>query len=227
MCGRYVAATPTAVLTDWFDVDEVASEPDAPSWNVAPTDPVPVVLATREGRRRLGVLRWGLVPPWAKDASGAARMINARSETVLEKPAFRGALGQRRCLLPADGFYEWEKPGRRPWFIHAADGGPLAMAGLWDVWRGDGMVLRTCTILTTSANAVVAPLHERMPVFLERADWGTWLDRDNQDLHCLTGLLRPAGDDRLTCRRVARTVNSVRNNGPQLVEVVRDQPEPQ
>jgi putative SOS response-associated peptidase YedK len=221
MCGRYVASTPTAVLADWFAVDEVALEPDGPSWNVAPTDPVPAVVTRRDGRRRLGVLRWGLVPSWAKDPSGAARMINARSETVLDKPAFRGAFARRRCLLPADGFYEWERPRKRAWFVHAAAGRPLAMAGLWEVWHGPtGEVVRTCSILTTAANAAMRPLHDRMPVFVDPQDWGTWLDPANDDVASLTSLLVPAPDGLLALHPVGPRVNSVRNNAPDLIEPV-------
>lgn len=220
MCGRYVASTPTALLADWFDLDEVAVEPEA-SWNVAPTDPVPAVVTRRDGQRRLGVLRWGLVPSWAPNPTGGARLINARSETVLEKPAFRTAFARRRCLLPADGFYEWERPRKRAWFIRAADGSPLAMAGLWEVWRGDGdLVVRTCTILTTTANPAVGRLHDRMPVFLDRDDWAAWLEPDNDDVAALACLLVPAPDDLLRLHPVGPRVNSVRNNGPDLVDPV-------
>jgi putative SOS response-associated peptidase YedK len=213
MCGRYVASTPTAVLADWFDVDEVAVEPD-PSWNVAPTDPVPAIVTRRDGPRRLGLLRWGLVPSWSRDPGGAAR-----SETLLGKPAFRSAFARRRCLLPADGFYEWERPARRAWFIHAPDRTPLAMAGLWEVWHGSGgEVLRTCSVITTAANALLAPLHDRMPVFLHRSDWGTWLDPANDDVDSLASLLVPAPEEMLTLHRVGPLVNSVRNNGPELID---------
>jgi putative SOS response-associated peptidase YedK len=222
-----VASAPTGVLVSYLDVDEVRVEAPPPSWNVAPTDPVPAVVE-RDQTRRLGVLRWGLVPSWAKDRSGAARLINARAETLAAKPAFRNAFERRRCLLPAAGFYEWERrPGqpRRAWFIHRGDGAPMVMAGVWEVWRdpdgpADGELVRTCTIVTTRANAVVAPIHDRMPVLLERDQWATWLDRDNRDTTALQSLLVPAGESVVHMTRVGERVNSVRNNGPDLVAPV-------
>ena len=221
MCGRYVATTPAGVLGDYFAVDEVRGETDAPSWNVAPTDPVPAVVVRQE-RRLLGVFRWGLVPSWATDRSGAARQINARAETVTTKPAFRAAFARRRCLLPADGFYEWERRDdgtKQPWFIHRADGAPLAMAGLWEVWRdGEGELLRTCTVVTTRANALVEPLHDRMPVLIEPEQWAGWLDPDSPDLGGLEGLLVPCDPRLLDRYAVTQRVNSVRNNGPELLE---------
>jgi putative SOS response-associated peptidase YedK len=228
MCGRYGASTPPSVLAEEFDVDEVVVEDQAPSYNVAPTDPVPAIAVNRAGSRVLGQFSWGLVPSWEPDRKGAARRINARAETVLDKPAFRNAFARRRCLLPADGFYEWERRpdgSKQPWFVHRADGRPMAMAGLWEVWRetDDAPLLRTCTVITTAANDLMQPVHDRMPVILERPSWSGWLDRDSFDADALSGLLIPAGDDVLIRHRVSNQVNSVRNNGPDLVEPV---PEP-
>lgn len=218
MCGRFVAATPLPLLAERFGVDEVRVSGLPPSWNVAPTDPVPAVVA-RRGQRLLGELRWGLVPSWAPDPSGAARMINARAETVAAKPAFRDAFRHRRCLIPADGFYEWRRhDGRKaPVFIAAADGSPLAFAGLWEVWRGGGRRLATCTIVTTAANPTVRDVHDRMPVILPPQAWDAWLDPSCTDPELLKSLLLPAPDDLLVIRPADPRVNSVRNNGPELL----------
>jgi putative SOS response-associated peptidase YedK len=219
MCGRYVAVTPPGVLAEYFAVDEIRSAPPGPSYNVAPTDVVPAVVSRRQ-QRLLGPLRWGLVPSWSADARGAARMINARAESVTSKPAFRAALARRRCIIPADGFYEWRRDGpeREPWFFRRADQAPMAMAGLWELWRSDDSDewLRTCAIVTTVANRMVAPVHHRMPVLLEPGDWATWLDAD--DASTALALLVPADDRTIEAYRVSDRVNSVRNNGPELIE---------
>jgi len=224
MCGRYVAASPPSTWASYFEVDETvvdAAEPPPPSWNVAPTDAVPAVAVGRDGHRRLGTFRWGLVPPWA-DPSIGARMINARAETVLTKPAFKRAFARHRCLLPADGFYEWQRTegaAKRPWYVHRADGAPLAFAGIWEVWRSPtGDPLRTCSIITTSANSLMAPVHDRMPVIVEAADWQFWLAPANEDLPGLRALLVPADERTLSRYPVSTLVNSVRNNGPELIE---------
>src|SRR5579871_18765 len=155
MCGRYVAATPPDVLAAHFGAVTVSAALAGPRWNVAPTDPVPAVWDERGGERHLGPLRWGLLPSFATDPRTAAKRINARAETVATTPAFRSAFDRRRCLLPADGFYEWDA-SRRPWFIHRADGLPLAMAGIWETWRGPGDVrARTCAVITGAPSADV------------------------------------------------------------------------
>jgi putative SOS response-associated peptidase YedK len=225
MCGRYTSRTPVADVAGWFDVDEVVVEERTPRFNVAPTDDVLVVATSSSGARRLGEARWGLVPSWSEGPSVGARMINARSETLLEKPAFRRAFARRRCLVPADGFYEWEHDGagggKQPWYLTPADGGLFAFAGLWEVWRPDDDPARrlvSCTIVTTPANAAVAPLHDRMPAVLGRDTWVAWLDRDNEDLGALHALLVPAPDDAVRLRRVSRAVNDVRNDGPALLD---------
>jgi putative SOS response-associated peptidase YedK len=217
MCGRYVSSRPLTALSEWFLVDEVRTEPLPASWNVAPTDPVYAV-AEHEGRRVLGTFHWGLVPPGAPDPARGPRPINARAETLSERPLFRDAFARRRCLLPADGFYDWEtRPDRKqPWFISPTDGGILAMAGLWSTWRRGATVVRTCAIITTSANRIVGPLHDRMPVILPPEHWELWLDRTEDDLALLHSLLVPAPDGLLRLRPVGTMVNSVRNNGPEL-----------
>jgi putative SOS response-associated peptidase YedK len=220
VCGRYVSTTPPDVLAAQFGVDEVVvgADSDRPRWNVAPTDPVPAVSETAEGVRRLGTLRWGLLPSFVTDPSSASKRINARAETVATSPAFRGAFIRRRCILPADGFYEWDKD-KQPWFITRADGRPLAMAGLWESWHGpDNLVIRTCAVITTSANPFVSPVHDRMPAILEPVAYEAWLDRSRPAGPDLVDLLRPAADDLLVRYPVTKRVNSVRNDGPELLE---------
>ncbi len=201
MCGRYLAMTGQGRLFHVFDLDGVEAEPLAPNPNVAPTEPVPAV-AEHDGRRVLVTFRWGLIPSWAGDRRIAGRLINARAETVADKPAFRQAFRRRRCLLPADGWYEWERRPdgtRRPWRVAAPDGGVLAFAGLWEVGRDpaapDAPPLRTCTVLTTAAADPLAWLHDRMPVALPRDTWDEWLDRDQREAAPLRHLLgaAPAG----------------------------------
>ena len=224
MCGRFVAAASPSVLADYLRVDEIRTEALDPSWNVAPTDSVYAVAETRDDRRLLGAYRWGLVPSWAKDVGVGARMINARAESINKK--FGRAFERRRCLLPADGFYEWEKKDdgtKQPWFVHRADGAPIVFAGLWEVWwpeganRDEDEPLRTCTIVTTDANDLLRPIHDRMPVLLSPNDWDAWLDRDNTDLDALRRLLVPADPRALEMFEVSPRVNSVKNNDGDLV----------
>jgi putative SOS response-associated peptidase YedK len=227
VCGRFVATTPIDDLVDHFGVERVADDPGGEelerSWNVAPTDRVRAI-AVRRGERTLGTFRWGLVPSWAKDLSIGSRLINARAETVTTKPAFRKAFQKRRCIVPADGFYEWEPvvgAKKQPWFIHAASGAPLAFAGLWEVWRDpaepDGDLVRTCTVITTTASDVMGRVHDRMPVLLPAAAWERWLDPGYGDVDALTVLLVPAPDDAVVMHRVGTAVGSVKNQGPELV----------
>ncbi|GAA3283359.1 SOS response-associated peptidase [Streptomyces lavendulae] len=240
MCGRYVSTRSPEDLTGLFGA--LAPSPDAvvpPSWNVAPTDPVWAVLerADRETgllERRLRPLRWGLVPPWSKDPGGAARMINARVETVAEKPAYRRAYAKRRCLLPADGFYEWQavpatataKAYKQPWFISPQDGAVMAMAGLYEFWRDPAVPdeddpaawWATCTVITTEATDAAGRVHPRMPLALAPADYDAWLDPSHQDPHALRTLLATPAGGRLEVRAVGTAVNSVRNNGPELLD---------
>jgi putative SOS response-associated peptidase YedK len=213
------------VLAAHFGAVDVSEGVPGPRWNVAPTDPVPAVCTDRAGNRRIGPLRWGLLPSFVTDPRTAAKRINARAETVATSPSFRGAFERRRCLLPADGFYEWDT-ARRPWFIHRADGLPLAMAGIWETWRGPGdAAVRTCAVITTGANADVAPLHDRCPVVIDAADYDAWLDRDVPGV-AVEGLLRPPPDGMLIRRGASRRVNSVRNDGPELLDPARDGPDP-
>lgn len=225
MCGRFAASEPIDRLVELFDVDQVPDELPAPRYNIAPTDPVAAVLSrVRDGelRRLLVPARWGLVPSWSKSPSGAAKLINARVETVAVKPAFRKAFASRRCLLPADGYYEWYtgtgdgKAAKQPYFIHPVDGGQLAMAGLYEFWRApDASWLTSVTIITTAARDGVGRLHDRMPMVVDATNWSAWLDPDfGSDPHGL--LTVPAPD--LDFHPVSTAVNKVGNDGPELVE---------
>lgn len=241
MCGRFVSASPPDELARYFGAEPPDTELE-PNFNVAPTREVYAVRA-RDDHRRLTTLRWGLVPFWAKDLKVGSRMINARSETILDKPAYRRAIKKYRCLIPADGFYEWAKvPGhkrKQPYYIHRGDGEPLVFAGLWERWsppreegeeESDGderEIVESCTILTCGPNATMAEIHDRMPVLLPPTVWDDWL-ADTDDVEGLTSLLVPAPDELLTLRPVTPMVNSVRNNGPELLELDTDplQPDP-
>ena len=235
MCGRYAASRDPADLAVEFEAVPVAGQPaPAPDFNVAPTKDVHVVRHARErdaegaltggGHRELRVVRWGLVPSWAKDPSIGNRMLNARVESLTEKPAFRTAAASRRCLVPADGWYEWSPkvgaPGKQPWFITPRDGSVLALAGLWEVWgRGEDR-LYTCTVVTAPAVGALTEVHERMPLVLPRDRWADWLDPEQRDVAALAA---PTPDDvvaGLELRPVGTAVNNVRNNGPQLTERV-------
>jgi putative SOS response-associated peptidase YedK len=232
MCGRFVSSSPPDEIARYFD----AEAPEAllePNYNVAPTNDVYAVLADG-GVRRLDAFHWGLVPSWAKDPKVGSRMINARAETLGDKAAFKSAFKRRRCLIPADGFYEWKRqPGdkkrKQPHYIHRPEGEPLAFAGLWAVWRGQdkqGDPLRSCTIVTTTPNETMAALHDRMPVILPASAWDQWLDPANDDLDTLGKLLVPAPSELIVTHPVSTDVNSVRNKGAELIDRVEpDAPE--
>jgi len=236
VCGRYAASRNPDDLVEEFEVVDAPEQALPPSWNVAPTQDVYAVLerAPRDdkeapARRRLQVARWGLVPSWAKDASIGNRMINARMETVHEKPAFRRAFAGRRALLPADGYFEWYgevKGKKQPFFIHPSDGGVLAMAGLYELWRDPSVPedsdvdpwLWSVTVLTTSATDDVGRIHDRMPLLVERERYDAWLDPLSSDPDDLLELLVPAAPGRLEAYAVSRAVSSVKNNGPHLLD---------
>ena len=246
MCGRYASSRRPEDLAEEFEIDdasvrETVVEPLAADYNVAPTKEVYAVLTrppagdrAGEADRQLRVLRWGLVPFWAKDPGIGNKMINARMETVHEKPAFKQAFAKRRCLLPADGYYEWYptqartkagKPVKQPFFIRPEDGSVLAMAGLYEIWRDptreDDDPLRfrwTCTVLTTSAVDDVGHIHDRMPLLVEPERYAAWLDPASNDPDELRRLLVPAAPGRLVAQPVSMQVNNVRNNGPELME---------
>lgn len=225
MCGRFVAAVDPGQLALTFAVDDRQGEPVPPSWNVAPTMPVHAV-AEHAGRRHLVRFRWGLVPSWADDPAVGSRMINARREGLADRPAYRTALQRRRCLIPADGFYEWRRDGtaREPFYIHRADGRPLAFAGLWEAWRQpDGAWLRTCTIVTGAAHPTLAQLHPRMPIMLPDTVWDRWLDRNERRPGAVLALLEDPDVAGLAWHRVSPDVNAVRNDHPGLIAAI-DEP---
>jgi len=243
MCGRYASARSRIELLEEFAVErDRVDEPLPPDYNVAPTKPVYAVM-TRTPRaeeqsarapapvRELRVVRWGLVPSWAQDISIGSRMINARAETVSEKPAFRNAFSKRRCLLPADGYYEWQAPPagtkgpKQPYYIFRRDHSSLAFAGLYELWRDRSMPtdepaawLWTATIITTTAPDELGEIHDRMPMVIDQASWTDWLDPGNTDVADVRALLAPAATTGLTSYPVSPEVNFVRNNGPELIE---------
>ncbi|GAA3062002.1 SOS response-associated peptidase [Streptomyces glomeratus] len=243
MCGRYVSSRAPEDLVRLFHVtDWRPEEALEPSWNVAPTDDVWAVLervprtagAEEPVRRQLRPLRWGLVPSWAKDVKTGARMINARMETVHEKPAFRRAFAKHRCLLPADGFYEWQqtrdpdtgRTRKQPYFVHPEDGRVMALAGLYAYWRDPAVRhdddpaawLTTCTIITTEATDAAGRIHPRMPLAIAPDHYDAWLDPRHQDPDGLRALLTPPADGRLDARPVSTAVNDVHHNGPGLLD---------
>lgn len=212
MCGRYSLTTPVEAVGRLFEVAERPNLP--PRYNIAPSQQAPVVRADAAGGRVLAPMRWGLIPSWAKEAKIGYRMINARAETVAGKPAFRGAFRHRRCLVPADGFYEWRKLGatKQPYRITRADGAPFAFAGLWERWRApDGAVIDSFTIITTVANETLRPIHERMPVILDPADFGAWLEAGG------VGRLVPYAGAELAAIPVSTRVNSPKNDDPACI----------
>jgi putative SOS response-associated peptidase YedK len=228
MCGRFTSTTPAADLAAHFGA-ELFGVDTGPRWNVAPTSEIWIVRAGDHGRV-MEPMRWGLVPSWADDPSFGSRMINARAETVADKPSFRRAYRARRCVVPADGFYEWATvPGQRqkqPWYFHDPSHLPLALAGLWETWRPQGApeearatetLLHTCTILTTSADDVVAPVHQRMPVMFDADQLAAWLDPSLTDPRELDGLVSSCQRNQLQAHRVTTAVNSVANDGDHLL----------
>lgn len=218
MCGRFAQRTSPKTLAKQFKVSEVPSV--EARYNIAPTQNILAVQETPDGRE-MKWLKWGLVPSWAKDASMGARLINARSETVTEKPAFRNAFKRRRCLIPADGFYEWQRTAdkKQPYFFQLKEEQLFGFAGLWDSWKGeDGSVIESCTILTTEANEVLAPVHNRMPVILHQDDYDLWLDEDERKQELLKDLLQPYPASEMISYPVSTLVNSTRNKGADLIE---------
>jgi putative SOS response-associated peptidase YedK len=219
MCGRYTLRTAVDTLAERFEIDDAPSSVAA-SYNVAPTQGVATVLV-EDGKRKLERLHWGLIPSWADNPSIGNKMINARAETVAEKPSFRKAFKNHRCLVLADGFYEWQKTanGKQPYYIRMEDGSPFAFAGLWESWQ-NGSEIRSATIITTDANDVVAPIHNRMPVILHPEDYQLWLDPDFDEKEPLTTLLKPYPSEAMEAYPVSRRVNSPSNNEPSIIESV-------
>ena len=224
MCGRFTLRTPTPVLLRQFRVETAPTL--IARYNIAPTQEVAAIrISPESGEREMSMLRWGLVPFWADDPSIGSRMINARSETAATKPAYRKAMRQRRCLVLADGYYEWD--GKRPYWIRLNDESPFAMAGLWESWRGsDGFQsaepLESCAILTTDANQLTEEIHDRMPVILDAMDADRWLDPTIDDPRQLQPLLTPFASDRMRMDAVNPLVNNARNEDPRCIEIQRE-----
>ena len=239
MCGRFVSAGSPERIAAYFDTvlpTEVVAESLGANYNVAPTQDIYAVVGTGDGTARLDTFHWGLVPGWAKDRRIGSKMVNARAETLAEKPAFKSLFRSKRCIVPMDGFYEWKagaeggpvnakgKLLKQPMYIHRADGDPLAVAGLWTRWKDpddpEGRFLHSVTVITTAANRTVAPVHDRMPAILPSSQWATWLDPANQDLDVLAPLLAGCDDDVLVMHEVSTEVNNVRNNRADLIAPV-------
>ena len=221
MCGRFTLHANLKEIQETFKVDEVITEP-TPSYNVAPTQQVYAVVQ-HDGKSVLEAMRWGLIPFWAKDASIGSKMINARAETLTEKSSFSRPLKNQRCLIVADGFYEWRKEGtaKIPTYIHLKSGKPFGFAGLYDTWKSpEGELLTTCTIITTGPNEVTAPIHDRMPVIMPARSYTTWLNPANHDMEKLMALLAPYKASEMEAWPVARLVNSPANNTPELIKPV-------
>jgi len=220
MCGRYSLTTPPEAMRDLFGVETLLNMPAR--YNIAPTQTAPVVRRRADdGDREMATMRWGLIPSWAKDMTMAARMINARSETVAEKPSFRRAYRQRRCLVPSDGFYEWQKTddGKQPWRICMRDRGLFAFAGLYETWTGPDGSVDSYTILTTVANRTLIPVHPRMPVILQPTAYAAWLGEEDTDL---SALLTPYPDAELDAYRIGKRVGNVRNDDAGVLEPMEE-----
>ena len=220
MCGRMALTLPPEAMAQVFDAASANTLPQGPNFNICPTDQITVITSGPERPRRMEAMRWGLIPAWYKKPGDGPLLINARAETVLEKPAFRAAVQARRVLVIASGFYEWTQDaqgGRDPWYITRRDGAPLAFAGLWQPWRDprSGNDLRTVAALTVAANTPMQAVHHRMPVVIEQPDWALWLGEQGKGA---APLMRAAADDVLRWHRVGRAVNSNRASGSELIE---------
>jgi putative SOS response-associated peptidase YedK len=219
MCGRYLITSSPEAFRRLFGYRQ---EPDfPPRYNVAPTQPVPIVRMV-DGTRQFALVRWGLIPPWVKDPRNFSLLVNARSESVNDKPAFRNAMRRRRCLFPADGFYEWKDEGggrKRPFCVRPKDRGPVAFAGLWESWMGpNGEEVETAAIITTNANRDIAKLHSRMPVVIPAHTFDLWLDCPTCDAITATAMLEPAPEGLFEAYEISPAVNRTANDGPQLIE---------
>ncbi len=229
MCGRFVATSPVASIAEWLDATvEPGLVDDGPRYNIAPTAEVVAVAAAQ---RQVGRYRWGLIPSWSKEASIGARMINARAETINEKPSFRGLVAASRCVVPMDGFYEWttstEPSGAKtPYLIRRRDAAPMYVAGLWTTWRSRDradQIIRSATVVTCESNSALSAIHHRMPVILDAAGLELWLDGTVRDTAVLTSLLQPVVNTAFEITRVSTAVNNARHQGPQLIEPVESQ----
>lgn len=223
MCGRYALSLPDEAMARLFAASPANDLPPTPNYNICPTNMVHAVTA-RGGTRHLGAMRWGLLPHWYTHPDDGPLLINARAETIAQKPAFRDACRERRCLIPASGFYEWTKDAdgaRLPWYVTRRDGAPLVMAGVWQDWPRGEAPMTTCAIVTCPANVALSDIHHRMPVILEPADWPLWLGEAG---HGAARLMRPAPEAALEFWRVDRRVNANRAIGPDLIAPVGGEP---
>jgi putative SOS response-associated peptidase YedK len=227
MCGRYTVTSAPEAIRALFRYEEQPNFP--PRYNIAPTQPIAIVRLL-EGARHFALVRWGLLPSWVKDPNNFSLLINARGESVCDKPAFRAAMKRRRCLIPADGFYEWKAVGGRkqPYFVRAKSGMPLAFAGLWETWTGpNGEELETGTIVTTNANRTLEPIHGRMPAIVPPEAFDLWLDCSNVDAKTAAAIIQPAPDDLLEAYEVCTAVNRTANDNPTLVQPFAGSAEPE
>lgn len=221
MCGRFANTLASDVMVQLFEAAPANALPCVPNHNVCPTTDIHVIYRAGD-HRRLVPMRWGFIPKWYKTPNDGPLLINARAETLADKPAFRDACRLRRCLIPADGFYEWHRPeggDKLPWFIQPADEGPMVFAGIWQDWDQDGQRLSTCAMVTTEAEGRMAEIHHRIPVMLRPADWAKWLGEEG---HGAATLMRAAPDSALRFRRVSRAINSNRATGPELIEEINE-----
>ncbi len=223
MCGRYVQKSERKVLEAIFKITSEVITDFKPNYNVAPMQNV-LVVRQMEDERTLEALRWSLLPSWSKEKTLKYPTLNARGETIAEKPTFKKPFERSRCIIPNDGFYEWKKIGKdkEPYLIFLKDKTPAAFAGLWDRWKdhSTGEIIDSCTIITTEANELVHPIHERMPVFLDAKDFDEWLDPNNNDTRSLQRFIKPYDADLMSCYRVGKDVGSVKNNRPDLLESI-------
>ena len=217
MCGRFTLSQPINAIASAFNIAQIP--PLEPRYNIAPTQLIPSILSAPGGEKQLQMLRWGLIPSWAKDAKISAKLINARAETVSEKPSFKAAFKRRRCLIIADGFYEWQRQEKKkqPYYFRLQNAQLFAFAGLWEQWKSpDEDIINSCTILTTEANDLLRPIHDRMPVILESKNYELWLDSEAQQTQ-LQQLLRPYQADLMTSCTVSTKVNNPKNNTPECI----------
>ena len=216
MCGRFAITIPSDAMSQLFDAQPVNNLPDLPNFNVCPTNSIHVVTYNGLGRK-LESLRWGFVPNWYRTVNAGPLLVNARSETIAQKPAFANASRKRRCLIPCSGFYEWSKDlegNKTPWFIKRNDDAPLVFGGVWQEWGYEGEIIKTCAIVTTASNSKLSGIHHRLPLVLERNNWGFWLGEEG---HGASALMRPTADETLKAYRVSKNINSNRSSGPDLI----------
>ena len=219
MCGRFAITIPSDAMSQLFAAQPVNNLPDVPNFNVCPTNFIHVITFNGLGRK-LESLRWGFVPNWYQAVNAGPLLINARSETVAQKPAFANASRERRCLIPCSGFYEWSEDlegNKIPWFLKRNDGAPLVFGGVWQEWGDETAIVKTCAIVTTASNSKLSKIHHRLPLVLERSDWGFWLGEEDHGASCL---MMPTANDILTAYKVSNNINSNMSSGPDLMSPV-------